>query len=68
MTMTDQQTQSKSKFQLILAERLLFLDGGFGTQLQARGLAPGEIPEDWNLSHPEAVQAVHAAYYAETVS
>ncbi len=64
MTMTDQQTQSKSKFQLILAERLLFLDGGFGTQLQARGLAPGEIPEDWNLSHPEAVQAVHAAYYA----
>ncbi len=48
----------------ILSRRLLFLDGGFGTQLQARGLQPGELPEDWNLTHPDAVQGVHAAYYA----
>ena len=40
------------------------LDGGMGTQLQARGLQPGEIPELWNVTHPEAVQAVHAAYFA----
>ena len=45
-------------------DRLLFLDGGFGTQLQARGLGPGEIPEDWNITHPDAVRSVHAAYYA----
>ena len=44
--------------------RVLMLDGGMGTQLQARGLQPGEIPELWNLTHPEAVQAVHAAYFA----
>jgi len=42
----------------------LFLDGGLGTQLQARGLAPGESTEDWNLTHAADVQAVHAAYAA----
>ena len=53
-----------AKLESILSRRLLFLDGGFGTQLQARGLRPGEIPEDWNLTHPEAVRAVHADYFA----
>ncbi len=42
--------------------RPLFLDGGMGTQLQARGLAAGEIPELWNLSRPDDIRAVHAAY------
>ncbi len=44
--------------------RPLFLDGGMGTQLQARGLAAGEIPELWNLSRPDDIRAVHAAYLA----
>ena len=44
--------------------RPLFLDGGMGTQLQARGLAAGEIPELWNLSRPDDIRAVHAAYRA----
>ena len=44
------------------AGRPLFLDGGMGTQLQARGLAAGEIPELWNLSRPDDIRAVHAAY------
>lgn len=35
-----------------------------GTQLQARGLAPGEIPELWNLNRPDDIRAVHAAYLA----
>ncbi len=43
-------------------ERILVLDGAMGTLLQAAGLALGENPELWNLSHPEAVQAVHRAY------
>ena len=46
------------------AGRTLFLDGGMGTQLQARGLAAGEIPELWNLSRPDDIRAVHAAYLA----
>ena len=43
---------------------ILFLDGGMGTQLQARGLQPGEVPELWNLSRPGDVRAVHDAYFA----
>ena len=45
-------------------ERVRFLDGGMGTQLQARGLQPGEVPELWNLSRPDDIRAVHSAYVA----
>ena len=38
------------------------LDGGWGTQLQLRGLAIGEHPDLWNLSHPDKVRDVAAAY------
>ena len=44
--------------------RVRFLDGGMGTQLQARGLQPGEVPELWNLSRPDDIRAVHSAYVA----
>jgi 5-methyltetrahydrofolate--homocysteine methyltransferase len=37
-------------------------DGAWGTQLQARGLGPGEVPDLWNLSHPREVAAVAQAY------
>ena len=50
--------------QLLEERKVVFLDGGMGTQLQARGLQAGEIPEEWNLRHPDDVRAVHAAYYA----
>lgn len=43
---------------------ILIADGGMGTQLQARGLMPGDCPEEWCLSKPEQVKAVHAAYRA----
>jgi methionine synthase I (cobalamin-dependent) len=38
------------------------LDGGWGTQLQLRGLPTGEHPDLWNLSQPDKVQEVAAAY------
>ena len=44
-------------------EHILYLDGGMGTLLQARGLVPGQLPEGWNLSHPEVITAIHRAYY-----
>jgi len=47
----------------LLGKQLLFFDGATGTQLQARGLKPGEIPELWNFTHPDIVGAVHKAYY-----
>ena len=43
---------------------IVFLDGAMGTQLQARGLKPGEVPELWNLTRPDDVRAVHEAYFA----
>jgi 5-methyltetrahydrofolate--homocysteine methyltransferase len=37
-------------------------DGAWGTQLQARGLTAGQVPDLWNLTHPEKVLAVARAY------
>lgn len=46
-----------------LGRRLLLLDGGTGTQLQARGLKAGESPECWNLERREDLIAIHRSYY-----
>ena len=46
------------------SSRIFFLDGGMGTQLQLKGLQPGEIPELWNVRRPDDVRAVHEAYFA----
>jgi methionine synthase I (cobalamin-dependent) len=46
----------------MLARGPLLADGAWGTQLQARGLALGECPDVWNLSHPDAVRAVAESY------
>lgn len=43
-------------------ERVLIFDGAMGTRLQRLGLPPGHPPEEWNLSHPDAVLAVHVSY------
>jgi 5-methyltetrahydrofolate--homocysteine methyltransferase len=45
-----------------LAAGLMISDGAWGTQLQARGLAPGTNPDTWNLTHPDKVEAVARAY------
>lgn len=41
---------------------VLIADGAMGTQLQARGLAPGAPGELWNLERPQDVVAIHRAY------
>ena len=46
-----------------IKDHLLYLDGGMGTLLQAQGLMPGELPERWNLTHPEAICEIHRAYF-----
>ena len=46
-----------------LKDNILVLDGGMGTLLQARGLLPGELPEKWNITHPEEITAIHRAYF-----
>ena len=46
-----------------LQNNTVFLDGGMGTLLQERGLLPGELPERWNLEHPDIVRSIHKAYF-----
>ncbi|HTL16658.1 MAG TPA: homocysteine S-methyltransferase family protein [Patescibacteria group bacterium] len=46
----------------LLAQGPVVTDGAWGTQLQEQGLAIGEFPDVWNLSHPDRVTAVARAY------
>jgi 5-methyltetrahydrofolate--homocysteine methyltransferase len=50
-------------FQMLLASNpYLLADGAMGTMLMSTGLEHGEAPEEWNLTHPEKVRAVHRGY------
>jgi 5-methyltetrahydrofolate--homocysteine methyltransferase len=40
------------------------LDGGMGTALLGRGLAPGAVPEEWVLDRPGEIARVHAEHAA----
>jgi 5-methyltetrahydrofolate--homocysteine methyltransferase len=40
------------------------LDGAMGSMLLSAGLRPGTAPDEWNITHPEAVRQVHR-WYAE---
>lgn len=44
--------------------RFVFLDGGMGTQLQKRGLQPGQKPELAALEMPDILTAIHRDYAA----
>lgn len=48
----------------LLANGPVLTDGAWGTQMQARGLAVGEFPDAWNLTQPDKVAEVAAAYVA----
>ncbi len=50
------------KLRDILGKERLYFDGGMGTLLQSAGLMPGEKPEMWNLTHPDAVKNIHLDY------
>ena len=45
-----------------LKKSFLFFDGGTGSVLQSKGLQPGQRPEDWNLSQPDKIIALHTDY------
>ena len=46
-----------------LKDNFLYLDGGMGTLLQKEGLLPGEMPERWNITHPEIITKIHRDYF-----
>ena len=45
-----------------LGKDLLIFDGAMGTQLQGAGLKTGEIPEVYNIEHPEIIIDIHSRY------
>ena len=50
-----------------LGKDLLFFDGGMGTLLQEKGLAPGELPETWNLTHSEEYRSRKRYHFDEYI-
>ena len=51
------------EFRKFLKENIVILDGGMGTLLQKSGLKPGELPELWNIDHPDIITEIHKAYF-----
>ncbi len=45
-----------------MEDEMILLDGGMGTMLQRAGLPLGEIPEKWNITHPEEVIRIQRQY------
>lgn len=50
-------------FRVFLKNNIVCLDGGMGTLLQERGLAAGELPERWNITHSDVITRIHRDYY-----
>src|ERR1039457_7251555 len=48
--------------QQLISRGPVITDGAWGTELQARGLALGDFPDAWNLTHPDRVGEVARAY------
>ncbi|MCX6563782.1 MAG: homocysteine S-methyltransferase family protein [Candidatus Aminicenantes bacterium] len=47
----------------LLKKRTVLFDGAMGTELMKRGLPQGVCPEEWNLSHPDALKDIHRSYF-----
>ncbi len=46
-----------------MKDHFVILDGGMGTLLQEAGLQPGELPERWNVTHPEEIVRIQKNYF-----
>ena len=46
----------------VMKERIILFDGAMGTMLQKAGIGLGELPESWNLLHPDTVIQIHKDY------
>ena len=46
----------------LIRQKRTYFDGGMGTLLQERGLLPSELPETWNLTHPDELIEIHSLY------
>lgn len=55
--------ESKKSVLELGKERVVLFDGAMGTLLFSYGLPFDELPELWNLSHPEVVFKIHQRYF-----
>ena len=54
----------KTLFERVAQGEILISDGAMGTFLHSRGLAPGECPESWCVSHADIVRNIAESYAA----
>lgn len=47
----------------LIQKGFVFFDGAMGTQLHEHGLKTGDVPEEWNIIHPEVVTKIHKEYF-----
>ena len=57
------QTARPSLLERLDGGETLISDGATGTYLQVHGLEPGGCPEEFNISHPDVVRGMAAAYF-----
>lgn len=48
----------------LLAADIVIFDGAMGTMLQSQGLKAGELPEVFNITHPDLITKIHQSYIA----
>ncbi len=52
----------KSLLERLATGEILMSDGAMGTFLHKKGLAPGECPESWCITHPDDVKDIAQSY------
>jgi 5-methyltetrahydrofolate--homocysteine methyltransferase len=52
-----------NEFLKLISEEYTVLDGALGTLLHEKGLSSAELPEEWNISHPEILKNIHLDYF-----
>ncbi|MBI1386406.1 MAG: betaine--homocysteine S-methyltransferase [Rhizobiales bacterium] len=48
--------------ELLETKPILLADGATGTNLFQMGLEAGDPPEEWNITHPERIEALHQSF------
>ena len=54
---------TREEFQRLCREKIVFLDGATGTNLQKAGMPTGVCPEAWILEHPDTMMQLQKAYF-----
>ena len=63
LSVLNKQEKAVLHFREMLASgKRIFFDGAMGTMLQARGLAPGQNPEEFCLARPDVLEGIHKEY------